>query len=327
MSDHHTTSPGPLPKSSRSLAPLDAGRLRLLREAALRGSISAASRTLGLTPSAVSQQLTAFEREVGMPLLDRSPRGATLTGAGRLLVARAEEVADVLVAARADLDRMLGTHAGTVTIAGVSSAAVTFVSDALVALAHDQPGIDVSVFVAEPSVSLDMVVNGDADVAIIDEYDYVPIALPDHTVARVLLAEPLVAVVPVGARIPARPRLLDLADARWVMPPNDAACGRALRSACRAAGFEPDVHWETDDLLVLVRAVAAGHGVAVIPQLSVHAGSASVEVRSLHKPGLERRLTAVARASVLTRPVVADVLDALALKAEAVQPRQRRTGD
>ena len=58
-------------------------------------------------------------------------------------------------------------------------------------------------------------------------------------------------------------------DADWVMPPEDAACGRAVRSACRAAGFEPRVRWTSDDMLVLVRAVADGHGVAVLPRLAV----------------------------------------------------------
>ena len=300
--------------------PLDAGRLRLLREAALRGSISAASRSLGLTPSAVSQQLAALEREVGMPLLDRSPRGATLTGAGRALVARAAEVADVLAAAQSDLERLSGLHAGTVEVTCVASAAVSFVSDALSRLAHDQPGIDVRVSVCEPTVSLDLLVAGDTDVAIVDEYDYVPIALPDHTEVRELLAEPLVAVLPPGTEVPARPRLTDLAGERWVMPPDDAACGRALRSACRASGFEPDVHWETDDLRVLEHAVAAGHGVAVIPRLSVPPDPSAIDVRTLRKPGVERRLIAVVRTSVLARPVVADLLDALAVAAKDVQP-------
>ncbi|TWP38578.1 LysR family transcriptional regulator [Leekyejoonella antrihumi] len=311
-STRHTASETRLP------APLDAGRLRLLREAALRGSISAASRTLGLTPSAVSQQLAALEREVGMPLLDRSPRGATLTGAGRALVARAEQVADVLAAARADIERLTGVRTGRVAVSCVASAAISFVSDGLSRLEAEQPGIDVSITCAEPAVSLDLLISGDADLAIVDEYDYVPVALPDHTEARELLTEPLVAIVPAGSSVPIRPHLTDLAAARWVMPPDDAACGRALRSACRAAGFEPDVRWESDDLLVLVRAVSAGHGVAVIPRLSVHPDTAAVEMRTLRRPGLQRRLIAVARSSALARPAVAEVLDALTLSAKTV---------
>jgi DNA-binding transcriptional LysR family regulator len=96
------------------------------------------------------------------------------------------------------------------------------------------------------------------------------------------------------------------------MPPDDAACGQAVRSACRAAGFEPQVHWTSDDMLVLASAVAAGHGIAVLPRLSVATGAAAVEIRALREPALGRRLTAVARASTLGRPAVTAVIEALA---------------
>ena len=90
------------------------------------------------------------------------------------------------------------------------------------------------------------------------------------------------------------------------MPPDDAACGQAVRSACRAAGFEPRVRWTSDDMLVLASAVAAGHGIAVLPRLSVATGAARGRgPRACASPPLERRLTAVARASALGRPAVA----------------------
>ena len=80
---------------------LDVGRLRLLREIGTRGSIAGAARALGLTPSAVSQQLAVLERDCGASLVDRSSRGVVLTGAGRQLASRAEQVLDILAAARA----------------------------------------------------------------------------------------------------------------------------------------------------------------------------------------------------------------------------------
>lgn len=294
---------------------LDVARLRVLREVGLRGSIAAAARTLGLTPSAVSQQLAALEREAGMPLVDRSPRGVALTGAGHALAARAGEVLDVLAAARADLDRIAGALSGPVALAAVASAAATVVSDAVCALRLSRPGITVSVTAAEPSRALELLLAGDVDAALVDEYDYVPLALPEFVVARELCAEPLVAVVPRDWTGRRRPALADLADADWVMPPEDAACGIAVRSACRAEGFEPRVRWETDDMLLLARAVAAGHGVAVLPRLSVATGAAEVDVRPLGGPALQRRLTVVARASVLGRPVVAEVIESLATAA------------
>jgi molybdate transport repressor ModE-like protein len=294
---------------SNGAAQLDVGRLRLLREVALRGSIAGAARSLRLTSSAVSQQLAVLEREAGLPLVDRSTRGVALTGAGHALVERADEVMDVLAAARADLDRLTGAVTGPVAIAAVASAAATFVSAAACALRADHPGIALSVTAAEPQHALDLLLAGDVDLAIIDEYDFVPLALPDFVSSEQLCAEPLVLVRPEADRGRPVPALTDLADAAWVMPPDDAACGQAVRSACRSAGFEPDVRWETDDMLLLVRAVAAGHGVAVLPRLSVPADAAAVTVSPLRVPRLERRLLAAARSSTLARPVVATVLD------------------
>src|SRR4249919_1772491 len=106
---------------------LDVGRLRLLREVALRGSIAAAAREVGLTPSAVSQQLVILEREAGAPLLDRSPRGVLLTGAGHALVDRAQAILNLLELARADLDRLTGELAGRVRVGTVASAAAAIV--------------------------------------------------------------------------------------------------------------------------------------------------------------------------------------------------------
>src|SRR4051812_26710394 len=128
---------------------LDVGRLRLLREVGLRGSIAAGARAVGLTPSAVSQQLSQLERETGAALLHRSHRGVVLTGAGHALAARAGQLLDVLAAARADLDRLAGSVAGPVAVASVASAAATFVSAAVTALRTAAPDIAVSVRAAE----------------------------------------------------------------------------------------------------------------------------------------------------------------------------------
>jgi len=297
--------------------PLDVGRIRLLREVAVRGTIAGAARSLGLTASAVSQQLSALERETGAALLDRSPRGVVLTGAGQVLAERAGTILDLLAEARAELDQLSGRVGGPVSVAAVTSAAASLVSEAVCALRGEQLGVAVSVIAAEPARSLELLLAGDVEIAVVDEYDYVPLALPDSVVSVELCAEPLVVVAPQGLVGGADgARLTSLADYDWVMPPDDAACGHAVRSACRAAGFEPRVRWETDDMLLLVMAVAAGHGVAVLPRLSVAAQVASVDVRALTEPPLRRRLIAVARSSGQARPVVQAVLAALRAAAE-----------
>jgi molybdate transport repressor ModE-like protein len=301
-------------------ADLDVDRLRLLREVGLRGSIAGAARAVGLTASAVSQQLAALEREAGTSLVDRSPRGVVLTGAGQVLAARAGELLDVLHAARADLERLAGSVGGRVAVAAVASAAATFVSSAVTALRASHPSVDVTVVAAEPATSLELLASGDVDLAVLDEYDGVPLAVPDACVVTELAVEPLVVVLPHGAR-PVH-RLTALAAADWVMPPEEAACGRAVRTACRAAGFEPRVRWVTDDMLLLTRAVADGHGVAVLPRRSVAVDAASVELAGLRDPALSRRLVAGARASVAARPAVAIVTEALVSSAGVTSTRR-----
>jgi DNA-binding transcriptional LysR family regulator len=91
----------------------------------------------------------------------------------------------------------------------------------------------------------------------------------------------------------------------------EAACGQAVRFACRSQGFEPRVRWETDDMLLLVRAVAAGHGIAVLPRLAVADSVAEVEIRPLAQPQLSRRLLALTRTSSQSRPMIRAVLDEL----------------
>jgi DNA-binding transcriptional LysR family regulator len=93
-----------------------------------------------------------------------------------------------------------------------------------------------------------------------------------------------------------------------------------VRFACRAEGFEPRVRWETDDMLLLVRAVAAGHGIAVLPRLAVADNVAEVELRPLSEPRMSRRLIALLRTSSQARPVVRAVLAELAKTGQAERP-------
>jgi len=304
-----SATPGP-PVRRPARPQLDAGRMDLLREVSVRGSIAAAARSLGLTPSAVSQQLSVLEREAGTALLDRSTRGVVLTGAGEVLAGHAAELADVLAAARAALDSLTGSTTGRVSVACVASAAATFVSAAAKALRESGSGVEVSVVAAEPAVGLSQLLAGDVDLAVVDEYDYVPIAFPDYVVAEEMFTDPMVLVSRAGTTPRVSGRLADLRDAQWVMPPMAAACGTAVRAACRAAGFEPAVSWETDDLRLLMVSIQEGHGIAVLPRLSV-VDDPTLDVQPLTEPLLERRILVAGRASVRARPVVASALQAI----------------
>ena len=117
---------------------LDTHRLRLLREFAERGTIAATAAALGYTPSAVSQQLAALEREAGTVLLDRTARAAELTDAGRRLAEHAERILAMIEAAEADLSD--AGPVGRVTVAAFPTAAVAF-GPALVRRVRAHPGL------------------------------------------------------------------------------------------------------------------------------------------------------------------------------------------
>src|SRR5918998_5790327 len=103
---------------------LDVRRLRLLRELHERGTIAAVADALQFTPSAVSQQLAALEREAGLPLLERAGRGVRLTDAALVLVRHAEALLARAEVAQADLAAAAGSVAGRGRIASFQSVAL-----------------------------------------------------------------------------------------------------------------------------------------------------------------------------------------------------------
>lgn len=287
----------------------DPGRLRLLADVAQHGSIAGAARANAITASAVSQQLTTLERECGTPLLERLPRGVALTAAGELLAERGRSLVRLLEAARGDVDGFDDRLTGRVRMGSIASAAQEIALPAIGRLAISLPGIDVTLSVAEPHASLTALHEGRIDLALVDVYEHAPMAMPSRVSATTVLTEPLVLI----GREPFAPgtRLADLADARWVLPPAEAACGQAVRYACRQSGFEPNVRWETDDLQLLSIAVAAGQGVALLPQLAIDVDRPGLHTAMAAGTRLGRDIRAVVRSGERDRPLLRAVTDAL----------------
>ncbi len=301
----------------------DPVRLRLLADIAHHGSISAAARVHGITPSAVSQHMSALERSCGTPLLERLPKGAHLTAAGELLAERGRALLRILEAARADIDAFDDRLAGRIRVATIASAAHAIVLPALATLAAEHPRLDPTLTVEEPNASIRALGEGRTDIALIDTYDHVPVPLPGNVHATEILVEPLVVIS--SSPLDAKAKLADLADCRWVIPPESAACGQAVRHACRRAGFEPNVRWQTDDLELLSVTVAAGHGITLLPRLVIEV--AERELHSHHPPdaSLTRRIAAVVRGGEQRRPAVRAVVETLrtrAMEVDAAPPER-----
>jgi DNA-binding transcriptional LysR family regulator len=292
---------------------LDVRRLRLLLEFAQRGTIAATAAALGYTPSAVSQQLAALEREAGAALLDRTPRAAELTEAGQRLAARAAEILAMIEAAEADL--AAPEPAGRVAISAFPTAAVAF-APALTRTARAHPGLRLLLRQTQGGEEvLRLVRAGQVDVAIVDDWNGrltggQPAAIRFYP----LITDPLVLVVPRGhwAGDQREPVVLDkLRDDQWLAPPAGEASRRAVDQVLTAAGGLSAPPSEFEGLATILSLVARGIGIALLPRLSLAAGDTRVAVRELPGVTPARDLYAVARASAVGRPAVAVIVRAL----------------
>jgi len=297
---------------------LDPRRLRLLREFAERGTIAATAAALGYTPSAVSQQLAALEREAGAILLDRTARAAELTDAGRRLVEHAERILAMIEAAEADLS--LAGPAGRVTITAFPTAAVAF-GPALVRRVRAHPGLTLLLRETQREEGLRLVRTGEADVALVADWSgrqtSADSARPGGTGALryyPLIRDPVVLVLPRGhpAADPARPVDLEkLRDEPWLAAPAGEPSRQAVDRLLASTGGVPQAPWEFEGLSTILSLVARGIGIAVLPRLTLAVGDRRVAVRELPGPTEARDVYAVARASSVRRPSVAVILAAL----------------
>lgn len=299
---------------------LEPRRLRVLREIALRGTVTAAAAALGYTPSAISQQLSALERESETDLVERNGRSVRLTEAGRLLVARTEPVLTALEEARAALEQWHTTITGQVSVAASGSVAAALVIPVAAELMRVQPRLRVTVRESEPDRSVVALRLGDLDLVVAHEYDHDPLALDEHVVRVELFTEDLLLAVPSG-EFPRRPSLRDVGGEVWVAEPPGTACGRALRSACRAAGFEPDVRYTTSETSVVLATVASAGAVSLVPRLSLTARPPGVDIVAVREGPPRRMVFAAHRPTDPLRPSVALMLEHLRAAARTTEPR------
>ncbi|MFI0408579.1 LysR family transcriptional regulator [Actinomadura sp. 3N508] len=303
---------------------LELRRLRLLAEFGRRGSIAATAAALGYTPSAVSQQLAALEREAGgVPLLDRTARSAELTDAGRRLADRAEEILGLVETAEAELSAHSETPMGRVVVTAFPTAAVAF-APALAQSLGEHPGLTFVLRQTRPGDGIRQVQNGEVDIALIDDWTgKVPEQSPAALKFFRLLRDPLVLVVPAGHRMsdPERPvDLQQLRDEPWMAAPPGEPSRQALERLMDTVGGARPVPWEFEGLHTILSLVARGIGITAVPALALAAGDQGVAVRRIPECTLAREVYAVTRAASVRRPSVAETLRAVHRAARDVQP-------
>ena len=291
---------------------LDVRRLRVLHAVSAYGSVTAAAAALGYSAPAVSQQLAALEREVGMRLTERAGRGLQLTPAALILVGHTDALLARLDAAEADLAALRDQIAGRVALAAFPSAAASLVPAAWAALAGSAPQVRLDLTEMEPEESLPAVLRGETDVAIAHEYDLLPRPLDPLFERRELLADPVVLAVPAGHPLAAESAipLSDLAGQPFLAPREATSCAEMIQRACARAGFVPRVVARATDFHVLLSLVAAGAGVTLVPGLAARWLPPGVRLVPPAEP-VTRRVFTVSRRGGDRKPAVRVVLDAL----------------
>ncbi len=302
---------------------LDTRRLRVLCEVARHGSFSAAAATLGYTQPAVSRQIATLEAEVGAVLVRRAPQGAVLTDAGRLLVDRGEAILARLRDVEFELQALAGLEGGTLRLASFASAAAAIVPLAIARFRERYPAVELSLVMADPIDSLPRLRAGELDLALShDALGAGPDELGNPTLAGEerdqielvqLFDDPVYVALPPGHALAAVSPLGlgSLADEPWMLAPK-ATCpdSRLFLRACHAAGFEPRIAFENNDYQAILGFVAAGVGVALIPDMVARGAREDVVIRHLDPPPPPRPILAALPAGYRA-PAVAAMLGVL----------------
>jgi DNA-binding transcriptional LysR family regulator len=239
---------------------LDPRKLLLLRELARRGTIAAVAEAVTFTPSAVSQQLSALEREAGVPLLERTGRTVALTSAGQLLVEHAQAVLEQLERASAALAAAKGGPSGPLRIGAFPTAARVLLPPALAGLTGAHPGLEPMVSEIDPADVSAALRAGELDVALVHEYDFVPPVTDASIEAEALFSEAMY--------LTDRPSIAAARGDSWITNKPGTLCHTMAIRACQAAGFEPIVRHHIDDFDTVLAFVAAGQGIAIVPRLA-----------------------------------------------------------
>lgn len=268
----------------------DLRRIRAFQAVARSGSFSAAARELGYTQSVVSHHVAALERELGLTLVNRGTRPVSVTDAGARLLRHTEAALGHITAAEDELRAIAGLEGGTLRMGAFLSAANSFVPAAIAHFEAAHPDVEVRLEQLEEPEALHRLRSGDLDLAVVyrvrepsgngherhdDGFDEVHLGDDPY---RVVLPP----THPLGRRRALR--LAELAAKRFIAPPAEGFLlhyRTMLQRLCAEAGFEPDIAHLVNDVTVARALVAAGLGIAVLPELALPPPHHDIAVRAV----------------------------------------------
>ncbi|MCC9310482.1 LysR family transcriptional regulator [Kitasatospora sp. RB6PN24] len=298
---------------------LNLERLRTLDALARHGSVSGAADALHVTTSAVSQQMSKLEREVGQQLLAKNGRGVRLTDAGRLLAEHSARILSQVELAESELEAHRGQVIGELRLSAFPTAARGLLPSALAALRARHPALRVRSCELEPEAGIAGVVRGDLDLAVVLDWYNKPMPLPDGLVKAPLLDDP--ADVAVYADHPLAGRdevdLGDFCDDEWITWGEGEFCHEWLLFTLRSRGVEPVIGHRAAETHTQLGLVAAGLGVCIAPVLGRRPIPPGVVTVPL-KQHVRRHVYVIWRADADRRPSIRAAVEALQVAAEHV---------
>jgi DNA-binding transcriptional LysR family regulator len=295
-------------------AMIDVQRLRVFRAVVASGSVQAAADHLGFTPSAVSQQISALQRETGLVLFEKAGRGISPTATAKVLAAESEDLMESLNRLGGVVDHLREGRSGSLTIGAFSSAAQFWLPQVAKELRREFPDLVLDLSLNELGPEPANPARRDLDITT-EDADADGIERPGHS-RHVLTEENYRVVAPLGHQ------LLEEWDTQVPMGAlagqalidNDYhgnSCTRIIRNACRAAGFAPRYVARSEDHHTALAFVAAGVGATIVPGLAAPESMAGVDSRELINPSPRRRIVVHVRDGAADAPPVVRALELL----------------
>jgi DNA-binding transcriptional LysR family regulator len=292
---------------------LDVRRLRIFTAVAEGGSFTAAAQSLYLTQSAVSQQMSLLEHELGVPLFRRLPRGVELTPAGQLLAKRSKGLFAEMHSMEQSM-RHYGVGTEEIRLGAFASAGVELLPQALRGYARRHPEVHVELRWPGTGDVLGLLRDGDVHLMLMWDYDFDPLPVDPIFTQIHLQYDPLVVILPADHALVGRAdiALTELANERWIARSHRAPYDNtAFEKMLRMAGLEPDIAFRADDYHSLQGLVAAGFGVSLAPLLSVTPHRPDIAVLPTRGTSFARRITVVTLPGTERYETVKDLIDIL----------------
>jgi DNA-binding transcriptional LysR family regulator len=280
----------------------DVRRLVVLAEVVRCGSLSAAALSLSYTTSAVSQQITALERDIGATLLVRGPTGVRPTEAGTRLLEHATLILSAVAAAERDLAQLNTARPRTIRVASFASAAATILPRAFARFRSLFGDVGLELLSADPQDGVELVMADGADAVVITEVPGDAAEFPAlHTVP--VYDDEFFVVLPAGHRLASFAEIpfASLAREQWIVSTETGSCPdvRVFEHACRRADFTPSVTFRAEDYSTVQGLVAANLGVSLVPALAAGTAHPDVVLRRIagHRPARRIAISTAQRPS------------------------------